>query len=363
MSLLRRTATAAALLAAAVFATSCALSPEPSNAPRDRLHRVGINYVLERPLQDLYDGVFVLTDNGGVPPRVVTLAQLTNVLATYDVVFYGEIHSHPGVHLAEMELFSALFQRDPRWILSLEQFERDTQGVVNDYLADRIGENTLMDRGHAWKNYLTSYRPLLQFAKVHHLPVVAAEAPGWAVSCVGQWGPGILATFTPTERAWVAADLDVRPGPYRDKFMQFLGGSPSHGGGVTSPEAQQRAERSFAAQVTRDDTMAESIARALSDHPAYKVLHLTGTFHAEGFLGTVERLKLLNPALKIAVIDAVQVDNPTAPSFTPDEVRDGTALQLIYPAPEAFVDGEDTSAFMAKMKQERNASRCKYSLP
>jgi uncharacterized iron-regulated protein len=363
LSLPWRTANAAILLSAAVFATSCALSPQISRPPRDALHKAGSDYVLERPFRDFYDGVFVLTGDGSAAPRVVTLAQLTSVLLNYDVVFYGEIHSHPGVHLGEMQVFRALYERDPRWVVSLEQFERDTQGVVNDYLADRIGENTLIDQGHAWKNYLTSYRPLLEFAKVHHLPVVAAEAPGWAVSCVGQWGPGILADFTPTERAWVAADLHVTPGPYRDKFLQFLGGSPSHGGGGTSPEAAQRAERSFAAQVTRDDTMAESIARALSDHPGYKLLHLTGTFHAEGFLGTVERLKLRNPTLKVAVIDAVQVENPAAPRFAADEVHQGTALELVYPEPDAFVDGEDTSAFMAKMKHERDASRCKYSLP
>jgi uncharacterized iron-regulated protein len=347
---------------AAVFATSCALSPETSKPSRDTVHKVGSDYVLGRPLRDFYDSVFVLTDKGQIPPRVVTLAQLASALSTYDVVFYGEIHSHPGVHLEEMELFRALYQRDPNWILSLEQFERDTQGIVNDYLADRIGETALIDQGHAWKNYLTSYRPLLQFAKVHHLPVIAAEAPGWAVSCVGQWGPGILAEFTPTERAWVAADLHVTPGAYRDKFMQFLGGLPSHGGGGTSPEAEQRAERSFAAQVARDDTMAESIDHALSDHPGYKLLHLTGTFHAEGFLGTVERLKLRNPALKIAVIDAVAVENPAAPAFGADDVHDGTALELIYPTPDAFVTGEDTSAFMAKMKQQHDASHCKYSL-
>jgi hypothetical protein len=160
----------------------------------------------------------------------------------------------------------------------------------------------------------------------------------------------------------VATDLHVTPGPYREKFMQFLGGSPSHGGAGTTPGAEQRAERSFAAQVTRDDTMADSIARALAQHPGYKVLHLTGGFHVEGFLGTVERLRLRNPALKIAVVDAVEVENPRKPTFSADDAREGTALQLIYPTPEPFVAGEDMSGFNAKVKDEREASRCKYSL-
>jgi len=345
----------ASLVAACVATASCALLPTA-------VHRAGSDYALDRPLRDFYDTAFVLTDAGKIAPRVVSLDELAQVLVKYDVVFYGEIHSHPGVHLREMELLRALYDRDTQWILSFEQFERDVQGVVDDYLGDRIGENALINKGRAWNNYLTSYRPQLLFAQAHGLPVVAAEAPGWTVSCIGQWGTGILTQFTATERAWVAADLHMTPGPYREKFMQFLGASPSHGGAGTTPEAAQRAERSFAAQVARDDTMAESIARALTQHPGYKVLHFTGAFHAAGFLGTVERLKLRNPALKIAVVDAVEVENPRKPTFSADDARDGTALQLIYPTPEPFVAGEDMSGFNMKVKDEREASRCKYSL-
>jgi uncharacterized iron-regulated protein len=365
---LPRTAKLAVFLAGSLFATSCALAPPAlrssgsSGSFHAAVHKAGSDYVLDRPLRDFYDTAFVLTDAGKIIPRVVSLSSLAGELLPYDVVFYGEVHSHPGVHLQQMELLRALVERDPHWIVSLEQFERDTQGVVNDYLAGRIGENALIDKGRAWSNYLTSYRPMLVFAQAHHLPVVAAEAPGWAVSCVGQWGPDILSAFTPTERSWVATELHVSPGPYRDKFMQFLGTSPSHGGGGTTPEAEARAERSFAAQLLRDDTMAESMERALIEHPGYKVLHLTGTFHAAGFLGTVERLKQLKPSLKIAVVDAVEVENPEVPSFSADEVHDGTALQLIYPTPAPFVDGDDMSGFSAKIKKDRDASRCKYSL-
>jgi uncharacterized iron-regulated protein len=352
----------AALLAAGAGLASCAIAPAGFGQAAASLHRAGADYSLDRPLRDFNDSAFVLTNAGKTKPRVVSVDQLAKVLRSYDVVFYGEIHSHPGVHIQEMALLRALYDRDPHWILSLEQFERDTQAVVDDYLAGRIGENALIDKGRAWNNYLTSYRPLLVFAEAHHLPVVAAEAPGWAVACVGQYGPKILGAFTTTERAWVAADLDVTPGPYRDKFMQFLGGSPSHGGGGATPEAEARAERSFAAQVTRDDTMAESIERAIAAHPGYKVMHVTGTFHAESFLGTVERLRRLQPSLKVAVVDAIEVDDPLAPAFSADEAHDGTALQLIHPAPDAFVEGEDMSAFSAKIKHERDAGRCKYSL-
>jgi uncharacterized iron-regulated protein len=321
---------------------------------------------LHRPFKDYYDTAFVFTAGGKSAPREMSPTQLAVVLSGYDVVFYGESHGHPGVHLQEMKLLRALYERDPRWVLSLEQFERDTQAVVDDYLADRIGETALIDRGRAWNNYAASYRPLVVFAKVHHLPVVAAEAPGWAVTCVGQSGLAVLDRFPPLERGWVAAEIHAGPGAYRDEYMEFLGGSATHGGGTSAPtqEAAQRAareaENSFAAQVTRDDTMAESIVRALQQHPGYRVLHVTGSFHAARFLGTVERLQMRMPSLKIAVIDPVEVEDPDAPALPAASDRDGTVLQLIYPNPEEFAAGEDMSAWIEKMRAKHGSTACKY---
>jgi uncharacterized iron-regulated protein len=323
---------------------------------------------VRRPFKDYYDTAFLFTDAGRAPIREMSVAQVAAALHGYDVVFYGESHGHPGVHLQEMKLLRALYERDPRWVVSFEQFERDVQGVVDDYAAGRIGETALIDKGRAWNNYAASYRPLLEFAKVHHLPVIAAEAPGWAVTCIGQFGTGILDQFSPLERSWVAAEIHAGPGAYRDEYMAFLGDSATHGGGKpASPEAARRAARdaqnSFAAQAARDDTMAESILRALRRHPGFRVLHLTGSFHSAKFLGTVERLQMRDPQLKIAVIDPVEVENPNAPALPPGEATDGTVLQLVYPNPEEFVAGEDMSGWIGKMHGRRISNACKYTPP
>ncbi len=335
-----------------------------SEPRKDKLAERQGQYVLNRGFEDFYDSAFVLTNAGRGAPRAVNVAELAAVLVDYDVVIFGEIHRHPGVHLQELKLLRALVERDPHWILSLEQFERDAQGVVNDYLAGRIGERALIDKGHAWDNYPTSYRPLLLYAREHQLPVIAAEAPGWSIGCIGQYGADILDQFTPTERSWVARDLHVTSDAYRDKYMEFQSGSATHGGGgATTPEARLKSERSFTAQVARDDTMAESIILARQQYPGRKVLHLTGTFHAEGFLGTVTRLRLRDPSLKIAVIDSVEVADPKAPGFAADLLTEATALLLVHPSPEEFVEGEDESDFIRGIIAKRKASPCKYTPP
>lgn len=90
-----------------------------------------------QPLPTMYDST--IKSPQGQP---MTLAQLTTALKDADIVLVGEWHGHPGAHLMQARLFSALYQQNPDMALSMEQFTRDKQHVVNQYLAGEIGEKT-----------------------------------------------------------------------------------------------------------------------------------------------------------------------------------------------------------------------------
>jgi uncharacterized iron-regulated protein len=296
----------------------------------------------------------------GMTPVYRTVAQAADELKNYDVVLLGEWHDHPGNHLAEMELFREIHARSPQLALSMEQFERDVQPVVNDYLAGRIGEEALERRGRAWGNYDESYRPLVEFAKEHGLPVIAANAPASLVRCVGEKGPEFLTQLDSEKRLWAAATLHLGDGAYKDKFMRFLAEDTSHGTPASSPEAAANNARAWAAQVLRDDTMAESISLYLGKNPGHKVMHITGDFHVEGGLGTAERLKERMPALKIAVVAPVEAENPDRPSVSPGEVNNGDFLFLLRGEPREYVsDAERKAAEEQQRANFRTRAQCK----
>ena len=121
----------------------------------------------------------------------ISIDQAAGALKDFDVIFVGELHDHIANHLAEMALLRALRERVPHLALSMEQFERDRQTVLDDYLAGKIGEETLTD-GLGWGNYAEAYRPLIEYAKEHHLPVIAANAPQKIVRCVAREGENFL---------------------------------------------------------------------------------------------------------------------------------------------------------------------------
>lgn len=353
--------------ACALLLAGCAATPPPSAAPSPPpasaaiIHRAVEANPLARPVPDLTSYVLARTDGGTAAP--VSVADAADLLAAYDVVFLGEIHRHAGVHHAQMALFREIHARAPGLSLSMEQFERDGQAAVDDYLAGRIGENTLAQRVDLWANYGTSYRPLVEFAKEHKLPVIAANAPGMVVRCVGIEGPDFLARLKPDQRGWAAAELNLQDGPYKDKFLGFAAGDAGHGGDPKAAPGEKRAPsaqalRSFAAQVTRDDTMAESIALHLARNPGRKVVHLTGYFHSDAFLGTVERLKLRMPSLRIAVVTPVQTDDAAPPDLTPADLASGTLLLVVRPLPAPYASEDEMRAAIKRQMTQRRAATC-----
>jgi uncharacterized iron-regulated protein len=313
-------------------------------------------------LPDLTSFILMRTDAGA--PQPMSVEQAADVLATYDVIFIGESHRHPGNHLAQMELFRAIHARAPRLSLSMEQFERDVQPALDDYLAGKIGENPFMRKSRAWNNYATSYRPLIEYAKEHKLPVIAANAPEDIVRCVGREGEAFFARLKPEQRGWAAAQLHTGDGPYKDKFLGFVSHDAGHGGDGAKEKPKERkppsesALRSFAAQVTRDDTMAESIALHLQKNPGRKVVQLNGSFHSDGFLGAVERLRMRLPTLKIAVVSPTQPDDPARPTVSQDDAKGGTFALLLRGLPDAYANDEEMREAIKKQIEARRESKC-----
>jgi len=84
--------------------------------------------------------------------QLLSAKALASELKNTDVIFMGEFHSHQGSHKLQLDLLQALHQQNPSIILSMEQFTRDAQPIVDGYLAGKYGENTLIEDGDAWEH-------------------------------------------------------------------------------------------------------------------------------------------------------------------------------------------------------------------
>lgn len=219
-----------------------------------------------------------------------------------DVVFLGEQHDDSVAHAVQADVLRRLHEgrmrQAPRGpvVLSMEMFETDVQLAVDEYLAGLVAERSFLAASRAWDNYARDYRPMVEYAKAHSLPVVAANAPRRYVNRVSRLGVASLDSLWADAKAYLAPLPFPRPSEaYRAKWNALMGGGGAH----MSPEAN---ERMLMAQGLWDATMAHRIARALDREAGTLVVHPVGRFHVEKGTGTPEALQHYRPGTRTLVV-------------------------------------------------------------
>jgi uncharacterized iron-regulated protein len=252
----------------------------------------------------------------GAPPyRIYTSAgrplagvgELVDSLASVDFVFFGEQHDDAEAHRLEEALLEELARRGRPVVVAMEMFERDVQPELDSYLARRREEAGLVEATRAWPNYPTDYRPLVEIARREHWPVIASNAPRRFATAISLAGIGALSILDPGNRPLVAAEVQCPRDEYYHLFVEALQDHPA-GEGAVDPEREATLARYYEAQCLKDETMAESIARA---RPAGALLvHFNGAFHTDRRLGIVPRLERRLPGARIAVLSAIPARDP-----------------------------------------------------
>jgi uncharacterized iron-regulated protein len=234
-------------------------------------------------------------------------------LARADVVFFGEQHDDPATHRSELAVLAALGNTSRPVVLSLEMFERDVQGALDDYLAGRVTEADFLSRSRPWERYATDYRALVELARARGWPVVASNVPRRFASAVSRNGLAVLDTLAAPERELVARDIACPRDAYYERFADQMKGHSAGGGPPSAADSsamRRMTDRFYEAQCVKDETMAESIVAAMAAAgEGALVLHVDGAFHSDYGLGTAARVVRRRPGIRTAVISAVPVDS------------------------------------------------------
>ena len=112
----------------------------------------------------------------------------SRIVARADAVFVGEQHDDPNTHRLELAIVEGLTPpRRPGDRLARDVRARRAGGRRR-YSAGKISEEQFLKASRPWPRYATDYRPLVEFAKAHRLPVVASNVPRRLASSVAQDG-------------------------------------------------------------------------------------------------------------------------------------------------------------------------------
>ncbi|MBC8984520.1 ChaN family lipoprotein [Pedobacter sp. N36a] len=235
--------------------------------------------------------------------KLIQLEEILSNMKNVDVLFFGEEHNDAIAHQLELELYQKMSSSFPKTVLSLEMFHNDVQPVMDEYLLGLISEKNFVKEARVWKNY-DDYKPMIEYAKAYHLPVIAANAATRYSNAVSKSGLSILDQFPKNSSPFLPPlPVDTATGKYYEKFIAMLGG---HGMGTM---------KIYQTQNLWDATMSWSIAKYLKSNKGTKVFQVNGRFHSDEKLGTLAKLKTLLPKLKIANISCFSGEDFISPDW------------------------------------------------
>lgn len=250
----------------------------------------------------------------------IDVKQLVSDLDHCDVLFLGEQHDNDSGHKFQLDVIRELVDHGYSVAISTEQFERDVQGAVDDYLAGRIDEEQFRKASRPWPNYEKHYRPIIEFAKEYSIPVLASNVPRRIAAEVGE-GKEIDSADKP----FVPRSSTAPQDEYWQKFAETMKGH-------VGVDGTGKLKQFFASQCLKDDAMAESIADYLAknSHQRKIVVHLCGHFHSDYGLGTVARVLQRNPLARVTVV-TMELQPAADESSDPHAPDNGkTDLQNVY---------------------------------
>ncbi len=227
----------------------------------------------------------------------VSYTDMITDISTADVIYLGEKHTIDLHHEIQLEIVMSLADKGKQIILGMEQLERRSQPVIDKYNRGEIDFDTLaakVDWPSMWSNYL-DYRDIVEAVHDSGGKIIGLNAGKEIVRSVARFG---IEKLSEKERAELPDDLDFSESPYK-KYLKELMFVMAH-----VRDDKGMLERMYAAQVCRDETMADSLAAAINDNKVDNVVSVVicGSGHVMHSAGTPARLQRRMPGTNERII-------------------------------------------------------------
>lgn len=265
--------------------------------------------------------------------KTVEIQDIVKAVEQADVLFWGEEHDDSTGHYLEQKMLRLLNEAYASQLsLSLEMFDRDAQGIMDEYLSGLIREKFMIKDARAWKNY-RDYKPMVELAREKKFPVICANAPTRYANLAGRKGQQALQKLPEhTKRYFAPLPYDTASGAYLKKITEESEhGAPSPplpGKDSTRTLAKDTTTKAKApiltsmgsfsinqAQSLWDASMAWSIHEAMNAWPKNKVMHVNGRYHSDEGFGVVTHLRKFRPSVRVVIVSAYSDDSFPNPDW------------------------------------------------
>ena len=232
----------------------------------------------------------VLDQNG---PRAIAGSELIARMARRDVVLLGEHHDERDHHLWQLQTLAALHAARPDMVIGFESFPRRVQPVLDRWTAGEIDASRFLrevEWDRIWGLPPDLYLPLLHFARINRIPVIALNVEKSLTEAIAARG---LDAIAPAQREGV-----TRPAAASSEYERYLfdvyKNHARAGTAGAAPTPRDSAFRRFVeAQTMWDRAMAEALAtrvKSAASKPPLAV-GIVGAGHVRNGYGVAHQLR------------------------------------------------------------------------
>ena len=224
------------------------------------------------------------------------LEDMWSDLRDSDVVYLGETHRLERHHKQQVAVLKELLKGDRPVILGLEQIETRNQPDLDRYNAGEIDFDEfakVIEWEKQWRGY-QQYREAIETAQKAGARVVGLNGPREIIREVGQIGVDALA---PEKRKLLPEKIHTDDPTYEKLMNQMLS--------IHSNFDPKFLRNVFEAQVSRDDSMADSLVKALQAVEGEKKpigVVIAGGGHVQFGLGTPDRVAFRLPDIRARIL-------------------------------------------------------------
>ncbi len=210
------------------------------------------------------------------------------------VVYVSEQHDQAGHHIAQLKIIKLLHQRGVKIAVGMEMFQRPFQKALDSYMAGEIDERTFLRESEYFKRWgfdYHLYRPIIEYCRENGIPVVALNLIKEISTKIAREG---IKGLSKDEKAALPKEIDDSNRRYREHLQDVF---KQHGQSQVGSF-----EYFFQAQLSWDETMAETVSNYLAEHSDASMVVLAGAGHIAYGFGIPSRVARRMPGIEYSII-------------------------------------------------------------
>ncbi|MCJ7772230.1 MAG: ChaN family lipoprotein [Desulfobacterales bacterium] len=226
---------------------------------------------ISRPFDE---GTIISTDTGSPISYKTLIAELNRV----QLIYVGEKHTDPVHHEIQLNIIKNIFKLNQNIFVGMEMFDRSYQSVLDQWAAGNLDRKTFLKKTHWYANWEMDYQlysNILDYIKENKIKLIGLNIPFHIPPKIATGG---ISSLSNTEKQYLPIDIDTSNSGHRQYVKKIFD--------LHHVKGMDDFENFYATQCVWEDTMAEAIARNVTDG---KMIIIAGNGHIIQKFGIPDR--------------------------------------------------------------------------